>query len=116
MITGNAKRIDALESCNTFCRLGIVADDVAEADDTINARYRNVIKHRLERRQIGVNIGDKREFHDPPFGRCKSGPSRARSRETVRHATGVCLMKRLMRRSATDRLSAGRPRHVDAAT
>src|SRR5208282_4856984 len=39
-------------------------------------------------------------------GRCKSGPTTERTKETARHANGVCLMKRLSGRSAIDRQHA----------
>lgn len=114
VVAGDTKRIGSPKNRYALRRLTIVTDNVAEADDAIGARNRNVIEYGLQRRQIGVNVGDECESHAPPLPRSKSGPIRARSRDTVRQAAGVCLMNRLIRRCAIDRASAGTPRSVAA--
>ena len=38
--------------------LGAVADDVAEAPDVLDLGIGDVVEHRLERRQVGVDVGE----------------------------------------------------------
>ena len=109
VVAGDAKRIETVDGGNAFRRLGIVADNIAETDDAIGPSNRNVVNYGLQGRQVGVNVGDKRAFHDPLFTRCRSGPIRARSRETVRQAAGDCFHETFIRRWIIDRPSAGPP-------
>jgi hypothetical protein len=49
--------IDALD------RIGTVAHDVAEADDAVDASRIEVGKHRLERREVRVDVADQGRPH-----------------------------------------------------
>ena len=51
---------DQAQAC---VRVGVVADDVAQADDGVRPG-RCVVQHRLQGFEIGVQVGDNRVFHD----------------------------------------------------
>lgn len=112
VIAGDTERIRIADKRDAFGRIGVVADDVAEADDAVGAASRDVGERRAQRLEVGVDIGDESEPHGPT---CRTRPSRTRARDTVRQAQGVCLMKRLSGRASAARQNAREPRHVATA-
>ena len=57
---GNVHLADDLEA---FLGLGVVADDVAKADDMRGVLGANVVQHNLEGVQIAMNVCDNGVFH-----------------------------------------------------
>ena len=118
MMAGDAQCAGGAKQRDAFTRLGVVADDIAEADDAIGPVGGNVVERCRQRLGVGVNFGNERELHG--LARSRFGPAllcglaasavdfgegaarrnadsdtdprRERTLSASRHSQGVCLM------------------------
>lgn len=63
MVSEQARNLPSTQQRQTFIRLGVVTNDVTEAEDIADATAINIVQHRLESGQVRVNIGNECE-HD----------------------------------------------------
>src|SRR5260221_945139 len=65
VIAGDTQRIEFSQQRNTFARVCIVADDVAETYDAIDTLHRNPVQAGLQCFQVGMNIREDGALHGP---------------------------------------------------
>jgi len=63
VIALHAGEIELADHCEAFLGIGVVANDVAQANDVRGILAFDVGQHGLERFQIGVDVGDDGVFH-----------------------------------------------------
>src|SRR5262245_43284382 len=63
MVSGDAYSSVFLEQRYALCRVSIVPDDIAKAQNTLCPLRGDVIESRAQCLEIGVNIGDDRHPH-----------------------------------------------------
>jgi hypothetical protein len=122
---GDASRAGVAKERDALARPGVLADDIAEADNAIDAMRGDGVERGLQRLDIGVNLGQDRELHglarlsfraaplcflsafagdvaDVVEGAARHkafsdfDPIRERTSAANRHSHGVCLMSRLV--------------------
>jgi hypothetical protein len=79
----------------TFSRFGAVADDIAQAEDLLDALLADVGKDGLERLQIAVDVADDRPFQGQTrfgMGGAKSAEQGASSSEFMGNSLLPCPM------------------------
>ena len=92
MIAGDTHAIGAANERDAGRGVAIVADDIAEADDAVDGSIGNIVKRRLQRLEIGVDVGNEREPHRPLHTRsCPDfcSPFPAASDKSVERTTGI---------------------------
>ena len=58
VIAGDTHAVGAADHRDAGGGVAIVADDIAEADDAVDRAFGNIVKRRLQRLEIGVDVGN----------------------------------------------------------
>ncbi len=62
MIAHDARHLKPTHNLNAFPWVGIVADDIAEADKAIAMMIQGILNHRLERFDVAMDVADQGVF------------------------------------------------------